>query len=319
MRAPADPDALRSVARRAIAVFEATGSDADLADAWQLMGVAELAAGDRGTQLVALERARGHAIASGDTRRQIEAWNEVGGAMLFGRTPVDDVLSFLDEELAWARARGLAAVEADALLGGPYLYARIGRFDEARDRLERSKAICRELGIAYGLAEAHMAGAEMEMLAGDAESAERELRDAIRVAVEMGASRYVALYRTRLAHVLIALGRDQDALTELEQARELFGVAPKWRAARARVLASRGETEEAVRLAHEAVDSLAGTDDITARAEILVDLAEVLREHGDPAGAAEALAEAVALHEEKGNVLPAERCRQLLGAVQPSS
>ena len=44
MRAPADPDALRSVARRAIAVFEAIGSDADLADAWQLMGVAELAA-----------------------------------------------------------------------------------------------------------------------------------------------------------------------------------------------------------------------------------------------------------------------------------
>ncbi len=150
-------------------------------------------------------------IASGDTRRQIEAWNEVGGAMLFGRTPVDEVLAFLDEELAWARERGLAAVEADALLGGPYLYARLGRFDEARDRLERSKAICRELGIAYGLAEAHMAGAEMEMLAGDAEAAERELRDAIRVATDMGASRYVALYRTRIAHVLVAQGRDEDA------------------------------------------------------------------------------------------------------------
>ena len=40
-------------------------------------------------------------------RRQIEAWNEVGGAMLFGRTPVDEVLAFLDEELAWARERGL--------------------------------------------------------------------------------------------------------------------------------------------------------------------------------------------------------------------
>ena len=86
----------------------------------------------------------------------------------------------------------------------------------------------------------------MEMLAGDAEAAERELRDAIRVATEMGASRYVALYRTRIAHVLVAQGRDEDALAELEQARHIFGDAPTWKAARARVLARRGETEEAV-------------------------------------------------------------------------
>ena len=315
MRGPVEPEALRVIARRAIAVFEPMGSDADLADAWDVMGIAELAARDRGAQLVALQRGRAHALASGDTRRQIESWNELGGAMLFGRTPVDEVLDFLDEELAWARERGLAAVEADALLGGPYLYSRLGRFDEARERLERSKAICRELGIAYGLAEAHMAGAELEMLAGDAEAAERELRDAIRLALDMGASYYVALYRTRLAHVLVALGRDDDALAELELARDVFGEAPKWRAARARVLANRGEMEEAVALAREAVDSLAGTDDITARAEILVDLAEVLRAHGDLAGAGDALAEAVALHEEKGNVLPAERCRQLLATL----
>ena len=233
--------------------------------------------------------------------------------MLFGRTPVDDVLAFIDEELAWAHERGLPAVEADALLGGPYLFARLGRFDEARDRLERSKAICRELGIAYGLAEAHMAGAEMEMLAGDAEAAERELRDAIRVAMDMGASHYVSLYRTRIAHVLVAQGRDEDALAELEQARQqIYGAAPSWKAARARVLARRGQTEEAVKLAREAVASMARSDDITKHAETLVDLAEVLRSHGDLTGADDALTEAVALHEEKGNVLPAERCRQLL-------
>jgi len=316
MRAPPEPEALRVVARRAIAFFEPIGSDADLADAWQLMGIAELAARDRGAQLVALQRGRGHALASGDTRRQIESWNELGGAMLFGRTPVDDVLAFIDDELAWAHERGLPAVEADALLGGPYLYARLGRFDEARDHLERSKAICRELGIAYGLAEAHMAGAEMEMLAGDAQAAERELRDAISVAMEMGASHYVSLYRTRIAHVLLAQGRDEDALVELEQARQLiYGEAPSWKATRARVLARRGQTEEAVKLAREAVASMARSDDITKHAETLVDLAEVLRAHGDLVGAGDALTEAVALHEEKGNVLPAYQCRQLLATL----
>src|SRR5215210_3306433 len=315
MRAPLEPDAMREIARRALAVFEPICSDADLADAWQLLGLAALGAGDRDAQLLAVLRGRSHAQASGDMRRQIEAWNEVGGSMLFGRTPVAEVLAFLDEELAWAHEHGLAAVEADALLGGPYLYARLGRFDEARDRLERSKAICRELGIAYGLAEAHMAGGAMEMLAGDAEAAERELRDAILVASDMRASRYVALYRTRLAHVLISEGRDEDALAELEQARDLAQERASWKTARARVLAHRGKTEEGVALAREAAASTAGSGDITAHADTLVDAAAVLHAHGDLVGAADALAEAVALHEEKGNVLPAERCRELLATL----
>ena len=315
MRALSDPDSLRKVAQRAIAVFERLGSDADLADAWQLMGLAELEARNRGAQLVALRRGREHAISSGDVRRQIEAWNEVGGAMIFGRTPIGEVLPFVDDELAWARERGLPALEADALLGGPYVYARLGRFDEARDRLERSKAICRELGIAYGLAEAHMAGSEMEMLAGDAHAAERELRDAISIATEMGAARYVALYRTRLAHVLVALGRCADALAELEESREVYGDAPKWKAAHARVLAHRGQTAEAVTAAREAADFMAGNDDVTAHAEVLVDLAEVLRAHGDGAAAGDALAEALALHREKGNLVSAEQCRSLLAAL----
>jgi class 3 adenylate cyclase/tetratricopeptide (TPR) repeat protein len=315
MLARTEPEALRAVARRAIEVFEEMGSDVDLADAWQLVGLAELESRDREAQLVALRRGREHAIASGDIRRQIESWNEVGGAMIFGRTPIEVAQAFVDEELEWARERGLAAVEADALLGGPYIYARLGRFDEARDRLERSKAICRELGIAYGLAEAHMAGSEMEMLAGDAPAAERELRDAIRVATDMGASRYVALYRTRLAHVLLAQGRDEEALIELGLAREVYESGPKWKAARALVLAHGGETAEAVAVLREAVDSIAGYGDVTAHAEILTDFAEVLRADGDVAGAKAALSEAIALHDAKGNLVHADHCRRLLVAV----
>ena len=60
---------------------------------------------------------------------------------------------------------------------------------------------------------------------------------------------------------------------------------------------------------------MADSDNITAHAEILADFAEVLRAHGDLVGAADALAAAVGLHEEKGNVLPARRCRELLAAI----
>jgi tetratricopeptide (TPR) repeat protein len=131
----------------------------------------------------------------------------------------------------------------------------------------------------------------------------------------MGATRYVALYRTRLAHVLVTQGRDEDALSELERAREMYGETPLWLTARARVLARLGESDDAVRLAREAVASVAGIGDITLQAETLRDLAEVLRAHGDFEAAAAALAEAIALHEEKGNVLPAERCRELLATI----
>ena len=81
------------------------------------------------------------------------------------------------------------------------------------------------------------------------------------------------------------------------------------------MLAHRGQTGEAVTLACEAAASLESSDDITTRAELLADLAEVLRAHGDVVAAGDALANAVALHEEKGNVLPANRCRALLAAL----
>ena len=318
MQELSSPDRLREVARRAIDYFGATDDHAHLADAWQLMGVAELAAQDRGAQLRALLEARRYAIESGDLRRQIEAWNEVGGSMLFGRTPVTEVLAFLDEELAWGREHGLPAIEADALLGGPYLDSRLGRFDEARDKLERSKAICRELGIAYGLAEAHIAGSEMEHLAGDLAAAEREIREAIRVALEMGASRYLAIYRIHLTRVLLDRGREVEAAAELEQAREHGGYAPLWKSNHARSLAREGRLEEALDEAREAAAAMDGSDNITAQAEVLVHLAEVLRASGDQKGASEALELAISLHEEKGNVVNAEQCRQLL-ANEPAT
>ena len=81
------------------------------------------------------------------------------------------------------------------------------------------------------------------------------------------------------------------------------------------MLARRGEIDEAVALARDAAAIVKDSDSITHRAKILVNVAEVLRAQGDLAGAAEALTEAVALHEEKGNVLNAQQCRELLASV----
>ena len=134
------------------------------------------------------------------------------------------------------------------------------------------------------------------MLAGDPAAAERELREAIRLAVEMGASRYAALYQVRIAHVLIAQGRyERCRAASSSTASELYEGVLTWKTAHARVLASRGEIGAAVALAREAAQEVAGSDDLTTHAETLIELAEVLRASGDGRGAASALAGGAAL------------------------
>jgi class 3 adenylate cyclase/tetratricopeptide (TPR) repeat protein len=315
MQGTADADELRQVAQRAIATFEA---DVDLADAWQHLALAELRSRNRGAQLEAMKRAQAYAVASGDVRRQIAAWNELGGAMVFGRTPLSAIKPFIDEQLEWAREHDLPAVEADALLAGPYIHARLGDFEAAREMLDRSKEICRDLGLAYGLCEAGMAGGELEVQAGDLEAAERELRSAIEIATAIDAAHYVGLYQVRLARVLNDQDRHDEAAALLDDAAMLYADSPPWKSNRARALAAQGKLDEAVVLAREAATLEAGNDDITAVAQTLADVAEVLLAAGDRAGADAALIDAIALHEQKGNIVWARRYRDRLGkGVEP--
>jgi tetratricopeptide (TPR) repeat protein len=136
----------------------------------------------------------------------------------------------------------------------------------------------------------------------------------------MGTKRYSSYVRAQLARVVYEQGREDEALELLEQAEregtgENIRFLLQWRTAKAKVLAGRGQTTEAARLARGAVEIVAATDNINAHADALCDLAEVLRAGDEEAESALALKEAVALYEEKGNVLSADRARSVLGAV----
>jgi len=91
-----------------------------------------------------------------------------------------------------------------------------------------------------------------------------------------------------------------------------------WLEARAQLLAARGETMEAARLAREAVEILAATDQINAHANALVDLADILRADRDEDGSAAAFEQALELYEEKGNLLGADRVRGALASGRVS-
>jgi Tetratricopeptide repeat len=78
------------------------------------------------------------------------------------------------------------------------------------------------------------------------------------------------------------------------------------------VLARRGELDEAERVGREAVAIASATDVLELRAQALADLGEVLRLARRPDESAAALNEAIALYEEKGNVVEIGRLRGLL-------
>ena len=81
---------------------------------------------------------------------------------------------------------------------------------------------------------------------------------------------------------------------------------------RARLLARRGEVEEAERVARDAAAMASRTDYLDLRAQTTADLAEVLRLADRPKESASTLAEAIRLYEEKGNVAASGRLRGLL-------
>ena len=191
------------------------------------------------------------------------------------------------------------------------LEAMQGRFEAARDLIAQAKSLAEEVGLELTLATgvADQAG-YVELLAGDAVAAERELRPACEAMERMGGWGNLASVAPWLAEALIVQGRDEEALELIELAERSSmsddaDAEIKWRRVRAKLLAHRGDVEEAERLAREATTLASGTDFLDSRARAVADLAEVLRLAGRPKEAAAAVEEVIRLYEEKGNIAAA--------------
>jgi ATP/maltotriose-dependent transcriptional regulator MalT len=127
-----------------------------------------------------------------------------------------------------------------------------------------------------------------------------------------------------LAHALYAQGRLDEAEALALTAARLAAqndieVETQCRSLRAKVLARRGEFDEAVQLAKEAVDLLPRTEAPVWRSEALLDAAEVVLAAGHPDRAREALEEAFALAELKQMRAPAARIHARLRDLRVES
>jgi tetratricopeptide (TPR) repeat protein len=166
----------------------------------------------------------------------------------------------------------------------------------------------------------------VEELAGDLAAAEQEFRAAVELREKKGDGTGAGRHAYALARLTDLQGRSQDAETFVriceeaaEAASEDLLLQVERRCGRARVMARRGQAEEAVLLVQEAVALLAPWDAILDRALLLMDAAAVLSLAGRFEQAASLAEEALELYEQKGNLVAAGKARSLVAELQAAS
>jgi tetratricopeptide (TPR) repeat protein len=286
--------------------FEELGDEAGLSHAAGLGGVLRYWQGEAAAAIVDLERAARLAGRAGDRAQVAYTLQYVLMAMVYGPMPVEEALERV-ESIRSSTAANLR-LEVTLLRAQAQLEAMREHFDFARELIARTKALAEELGyelmLVHGVA--HQAGM-IELLAGDAAAAERELRPACEALERMGNRGGFATAAPMLAEALLYQDGDVEAFAVTERAERsaTSGQVDEeigWRRVRARLLARRGEVDQALRLAREATEWGARSDLLPDHAQALADLADVLRLAGRPDESAAAFREAIRLHEQKGNL-----------------
>jgi tetratricopeptide (TPR) repeat protein len=214
-----------------------------------------------------------------------------------------------------------AIAECEALIAGDFadrqvqnliickvaqLHAMVGDYEKARMNVKSARAVLRDLGQAVRAASSSLDVAIVELLAGDAAAAEREIRPDCEMLQGIGETYFLSSMAITLARAVLAQGRDEDALTWIEAAEGLaaeddIDAQSESRCVRALVLARKGSLVEAEALVRKGVELAAQLETPALKGSSLSDLAAVLLHAKRPDEARQALAEAIAVYAAKGD------------------
>jgi class 3 adenylate cyclase/tetratricopeptide (TPR) repeat protein len=318
LRALTDPTftarRLLELGQAAVRELEPYADDEALAAAWRVVSAGYNLQGTWRGVTSATERVIEHARRSGNRRQEREGLMILGPSFFWGPMPLSEGLPRAEAILE--SARGDKWIEAWALRPVAGFYAKLGRFDEARQLLAQSRANAKELGRTFDLITLAFWTGAVELLAGDLETAERDLAAACTALEAAGEKGWLSTMAGVHARALYGLGRIDDVEAAAQLSRESatsddYNAQALWREAEAKVLARRRRFEEAERLGREAVVVADRNDELDNHAEVRMGLVEVLRLAGKTDEALEMLDEARALYEEKGNLVMTERARTL--------
>jgi tetratricopeptide (TPR) repeat protein len=320
MHGTVDPTHTMAVAREeAQAVLEESErlGDGELRDrAWLALGLISFYRGKTSETAAILERLTDRTATMSRRARQ-ETANQLRIAAYFGATPVDAALGMVAR--AGELRKGSLNAEAFGLRVTAGLLAMAGRHDEADAAVERSSALFEELGIPMAAINTSQIVGETLRLQGRPDEAERVFREMHETYEALGETGFNSTISALLAQTLCDLGRFDEAEAMASRSRELsaeddFASQAAWRMARARVLAQRGELDEGLRLADEAVEINERTDYLDWQGEGLEVRGLVLAAAGRDDDAREAFEQALERYERKGNVVSAGRVRERLGS-----
>ncbi len=272
----------------------------------------------------ACEAALAAARRAGDRRRANAVLAGAPIAALWGPSPVTRASGrCLDVVRVLRITQGAPAVESVALSCQGVLEALRGRTEAARRMIASARRMVEELGIANRLFEADVFASRIELLEGDAATAERLLRGAYDGLRDLGLGIDAAQAGALLARALLAQDRVAEAEAVSHESEALAGdglqAAIAWRGVRAEALAKRGEHAAAIELAQAAVAIAAATDALLDHADARMALAAALRAAGRGAEADAEERRATLLWEAKGATLLAERARGDGGRAAPAT
>jgi non-specific serine/threonine protein kinase len=297
-----------------------SGNDLEgMAEVWLTVGKAHFTADESLNAEEALERAGAYARQSGNHRAMLESRAWLVATFAWSLPVPADVAIGRAEQLL-EEAAGDPWGEAAILRELSLLYGYAGRFGDARAAYTRSQSIFTRAGAKLDRAMGAIPAGETELIAGDLGAAEQILRQGVETLRAMGERGYRSTAVAFLAEVLCAQGRLDEAQLLTEDAEALAGAGDvasqaQWRATRAKLLARRGESGAAVRLADEALAQIPATSFGPLLGEVLTAKAEVLRLAGAPGDAETSLRRALQLYENRRMTPLAERARAMLASL----
>lgn len=303
----------------AMRVLERAGNERGLSRAWRIItnvhftGCRYLDATNAAEQMIE------HARRAGDRALILRALPALAVCAQLGPTPAPQAIVIVQEVMAELGEDQKA--EAYTLRALASLEAMRGAFEEARALYRRSRATLDRLGWHYdaALTSAITSGA-VELIAGDAETAEAELRRDHEALAAMGERNYISTTAAFLAEALYRQGRDAEALAFTEESASIAAeddVATQylWRCVRAKLLARQGQYATGEALAREAIAIIEDAQDPESQGYAWLDLAEVLAMAGRTAEAAEAATTAETRFVTKGNAPSAARAARFRASL----
>jgi len=302
----------------AIEVLSREGDHAGLARAWVLRGYVHGVACNFGDAAEAAARALDEAALSGDSRLQTRSATAYAAAALYGPTPIGEAIERCNEIVEQVSGDRHAAATVRSLLAS--LEALRGDFERARELYADARAVLEDLGLTVAAAQTAIESSRVEILAGNPEAAERELRRSYEALEAVGERYLLSTVAGLLGQALADQQRYDEADEFAATARELAAEddvdsQALWRSVRGRVLARKERFEDAERLVKEAVDLLADTDGSLMQFGAWLALAELYELAGNRQLAQDAADAAVRLAEQKQSDVAAALARERLAEV----